>query len=92
MPSTKMSCLGFGRRVLVSSVVVMLHLLRKPQFLDVGGSASYDAHDLFEQSVFSLVRSVCRARTSGLVCVLRNRNSGMDPRGIIPLKLKRISI
>ena len=82
----------FGRRVLVSGVFVRLHLLRKSEFLDVGGSASYDASDLFEQLFFRLVRSVCSARTFGSVGVLRNRNSGMDPRGIIPLEFTRISI
>ena len=78
-----------SRASVLSVEDLRLHLLRKSEFLDLGDSASYDAHDSFEQVFFRPVRSLCSARPSGsFVCTLEWQ-SRMDLRGTIPLEFKR---
>ena len=67
-----------------------LHLLRKSEFLDDGGSASYDAHDSFEQFFCRPVRSLCSARSFGSFVCTSESQSRMDLRGIIPFECQRL--
>ena len=67
----------------------MLHMLRKSEFLDVGGSASYDAHDSFERLFLRLVRSLCSARSFMKFRCTSESQSRIDLRGIIPFEFKR---